>query len=86
MHCFKKERIMHRTKATIEYYQRILDKLITILILVVVGGSISTLLSYYSKPDTVKLILLVCGITLSIIFSVVTVKIHKSIMGLIYKL
>ena len=76
---------MHRTKATIEYYQRILDKLITILILVV-GGSISTLLSYYSKPDTVKLILLVCGITLSIIFSAVTVKIHRSIMGLICKL
>ena len=77
--------MVHRTKATIEYYQRILDKLITILILVV-GGSISTLLSYYSKPDTVKLILLVCGITLSIIFSAVTVKIHRSIMGLICKL
>jgi len=77
--------LKEKTKATIEYYQKILDKLITILILTI-GGSVSTLLSYYSKPDIVKLILLICGIALSIIFSLVTLKIHKSIMKLIHKL
>ncbi len=74
-----------KTKATIEYYQKIIDKFTNMLMLTV-GGTASTFLSYYSKPNGAKLFLIISGIFLSIAFLTVIVRIHSSIRNLISKL
>jgi uncharacterized membrane protein len=76
---------LEKTKATIEYYQKLLDKFINMLI-ITVGGTASTFLSYSSKPSEAKLFLIVSGIFLSIAFLTVVIRIHSTISNLISKL
>ena len=74
-----------KTKTTIEYYQKIIDKFTNMLMLTV-GGTASTFLIHYSKPNGAKLFLIISGIFLSIVFLIVIVRTHRSIRELISKL
>jgi len=77
--------LQERTKATLEYYQKLLDKLINIL-LILVAGTISSLLSYHSNPDSLRLLLMIVGTILTFILLYAAVRLHISIRKLISKL
>jgi predicted DNA-binding antitoxin AbrB/MazE fold protein len=81
----KEVTLREKIKVTIEYYQKIIDKLANILILTS-GGTASLLLSHYSQPNTAKLFLIVIG-GIIVTFSAISIaKFHSSIKKLIEKL
>ena len=74
-----------KVKATLEYYQKLLDKVINILMLLV-AGTVSSLLSYHSNPDYLRLLLTIAGTVLTFFFLYTAVKLHLRIKELISKL
>ncbi len=77
--------MQERIKAALDYYQKLLDKVINILV-ILTAGTISSLLSYHSNPDHLRLLLMIAGTILTFIFLYAAVRLHISIKELISKL